>query len=394
MKQVLTRHDCERVIDALRAGVVPPVHLGEFCVGRKQWLESVRHDLRFVANGASKVRFLCAPWGGGKTHFLLMARNEALANGLVVSHVELNSREAPLDRFEIIFPTTIRGLIFPGGYNLESALDNWAASFPYYTVDEIGAELRRLSPSLDFRSALRACLTHAKGDPIAHRAMLRNVAGWLGGDSLHPELRKLGVYNSVKITNVSEVTGSFLRFILEQGCRGMVVMLDEAEAVTSLAQSKRRAEANQNIRRLLDNTDQHVGLYVMFATTPKFLNDPDKGAKSYPALWSRIRSVVGSGLQSASKRSIVIPLGPLTAEELVELADKVVEAHSCAYEWSATDYVDMGLIQLYTARFQAECDDKTVRSFVRPLVEILDQAEESKDHDSVGSLVGQIEFGE
>jgi len=394
MEKELTQFDCERIVDALRAGVVPAVHLEEFCVGRKQWLESVKHDLDFVARGASKVRFLSAPWGGGKTHFILMAREEALTIGLVVSHVELNSREAPLDRFEIIFPKIIRGLLFPGGYNLESVLDTWAVNFPYYSADEIGVELRRLSPSLDFRSALRACLMHAKGDVVTHRAMLRNVAGWLGGDSLNPELKKMGVYNSVKITNVSEIVGSFVRFILQQGYKGLVVMLDEAEAVTSLTQSRRRTEANQNIRKLLDNTDEHTGLYVMFATTPNFLTDSDKGAKSYTALWSRIHNIVGPELERISKRSIIIPLEPLRATELEELATKVIMAHSRSYGWNATDYVDINGIKLYTARFVKECDDKTVRSFIRPLVYILDQAEESKDPRVISLLISQVKFGE
>jgi len=394
VEKELTQLDYERIVDAFRAGVVPPVHLEEFCVGREHWLESVKHDLGLVARGASKVRFLSAPWGGGKTHFLLMTREEALAIGLVVSHVDLNSREAPLDRFEIIFPKIVRSLLFPGGYNLESILDAWAANFPYYSVDEIGAELRRLSPSLDFRSALRACLMHAKGDIVAHRAMLRNVAGWLGGDSLNPELKKQGVYNSVKITNVSEIIDSFLRFILQQGYKGLVVMLDEAEAVTSLETSRRRTEANQNIRKLLDNADEHIGLYVMFATTPNFLTDPIKGAKSYPALWSRIRNIVGPELERMSKRSIIIPLEPLGASELEELANKVIMAHSRAYSWDAADHVDINGIKLYTARFREECDDKTVRSFIRPLVHILDQAEESKDPKYISLLISQVKFGE
>lgn len=394
MEKEITQFDCERIVDALRAGVVPPVHLGDLCIGRRQWLESVKYDLGFVARGASKVRFLSAPWGGGKTHFLLMARGEALTLGLVVSHVELNSREAPLDRFEIIFPKIIRGLLFPGGYNLESVLDTWATNFPYYSADEIGAELRRLSPSLDFRSALRACLTHAKGDVTAQRAMLRNVAGWLGGDSLNPELKKLGVYNSVKITNVSEIVGSFLRFIIQQEYKGLVVMLDEAEAVTSLTQSKRRTEANQNIRKLLDNTDENTGLYVIFATTPTFLADPIRGAKSYPALWSRIHNIAGPELEKISKRSIIIPLEPLELTELEELATKIITIHSRAYEWNTTEYVDVSSIKLFAARFVRECKDKMVRSFIRPLIYLLDQVEESKDLKVSGLLVSQVKFGE
>lgn len=394
MNEEITQFDAERIIDALRIGVVPPVHLDDICVGRNQWFNSVKHDLGFVAQGASKVRFISAPWGGGKTHFLLMVKVDALRLNFVVSHVELNSREAPLDRFEVIFPKMIRGLVFPGADNLESVLDTWATGFPYYSADEIGAELRRLSPSLDFRAALRACLMHAKGDLTTHRGILCNVAGWLGGDSLNPELKKFGVYNPVRITNVTEIVDSFLRFILHQGYKGMVVMLDEAEAVTSLTQSRRRNEANQNIRKLLDNTDEHVGLYVIFATTPSFLMDSARGAKSYPALWSRIHNIVSLGMEKASKRSIIIPLEPLKSAGLNEVAGKVIEIHSKAYEWNANHYIDNDNIKSFTTRFLKESKGKTVRSFIRTLIYLLDQLEETKDGSFLTSVISQIKLEE
>jgi len=394
MNKQMAQFDAERIVDALRAGVVPPGHLRDLSVGRTQWLESVKHDLHFVAQGASKLRLLSAPWGGGKTHFLALLKEDALELNFVVSYIELHSREAPLDRFEIVFPKLIRGLIFPDGGTIESVLDSWASRFPYYSADEIGMELRKLSPSLDFRAALRACLMHAKGDLSTHRGVLRNVAGWLQGDSLSADLRKLGVYNPVKITNVTEILGSFLRFVLQQGYGGVVVMLDEAEAVTSLTQSRRRNEANQNIRKLLDNADEHVGLYIIFATTPSFLTDPTRGARSYPALWSRIHNVVSLGLEKISKRSIIIPLEPLDLMELRELANKIAEIHSKAYEWNAHEYVDDKAIEALMARFATESKGKAVRSFIRPLVYLLDQVEEEKERSVCDSLISQIRFEE
>lgn len=392
MDQGFSQFDAERIIDALRVGVVPPCHLSELSVGRRQWLESVRHDLQFVAGGASKVRLLSAPWGGGKTHFLAIVNEDALRLNFVVSYVELHSREAPLDRFEVVFPKLIRGLVFPGAATLESALDSWASQFPYYSAEEIGIELQNLSPSLDFRAALRSCLEHAKGDLAAHRVILRDVAGWLGGDRVSPELRRFGVYNPVGITNVTEIVGAFLRFIVHQGYGGLLVILDEAEAVTSLAQSTRRNEANQNIRKLLDNADEHVGLYVIFATTPTFLTDHSRGARSYPALWSRIRNVVSAGLEKASRRSIIIPLEPLDFGELEELATKGINIHSMAYEWDADKYIDDSTIRLYSTKFLQESRDKTVRSFIRGLVYLLDHMEEARDSSVFNSLVAQISF--
>jgi len=251
-----------------------------------------------------------------------------------------------------------------------------------------------MTTSLDFRAALRACLMHAKGNLTAHRGILRDVAGWLGGDRVSPELKRLGVYNQVKITNVTEIVGAFLRFLLGQGYKGLVIMLDEADPVTSLTQSKRRNEANQNVRKLLDNADQHEGSYVIFATTPSFLTNPTRGAPSYPALWSRIRNVVNAGLQQVNKRSIIIPLEPLDSGELSDLGAKVIGIHSKAYEWDSSNYVGTQGIQAFTTRFAQKSEKKTVRSFVRVLVDILDQLEDTRDNGLFNSLLDQIEFKE
>lgn len=390
----ITPLNAERIIDALRSGVVPSAGIRELSVGRENWLDSVRHDLSFVASGASKLRILSAPWGGGKTHFLQLVKESTSEFNLVVSYVVLHSREAPLDRFEIVFHKIMSGLVFPGGMNLESALDSWASSFPYYESAEIGNELRKLSPSLDFRAALRACLTHSQGDVVAQREVLRNIAGWLQGDSLSPSLKKLGVHNPIKITNVTEILGAFLRFLVCEGYAGLVVMLDEAQAVTSLTQSRRRDEANQNLRKLLDNADEHTGLYIVFATTPGFLNDPTRGAKSYPALWSRIRDVVNMPIAKTSKRSLIISLELLNSEQLTELATKIVTIHSTAYQWDAHEYITNEEIREFSLKFSEDSEKLTIRSFIRPLVFLLDQIEEARDPNVFKSLIKQVRFVE
>jgi len=103
----------ERIIEAFRQGAVPTEHLQLFCLGRERWLQSVRKDLDFVAKGGSKVRFLLAPYGGGKTHFLMLAKEIAASTNFLFSYVELNSREAPFDRFEIISHSSCEASPYP-----------------------------------------------------------------------------------------------------------------------------------------------------------------------------------------------------------------------------------------------------------------------------------------
>lgn len=391
--QELGAIDAEKIIESFRQGTVPMQHLELYSVGRERWLASVYRDLDFVERGGAKVRFLSAPYGGGKTHFLTLVKARALSANVLTSYVELHSREAPFDRFEVIFPKVMRGVTLPDGYGVEHMLENWARQFPYYSSQEVEANLRQIAPSLDFRAALRACLQYANTDSPDHQMRMQGIVAWLQGYRITSELSKAtGIRSNIAIGNVSEILGSFLRFVRASGYAGLVLLLDEAEAITSLAQSRKREEANQNIRKLLDNAEGHSGLYVLFATTPKFLTDPNNGAQSYPALWTRIKDVIGGGLQQVSSRSTVMTLPPFEQGALEDLASRIVDTHSRAYEWNASDYCDQAAVRKYVSVFLQRGDRRMVRSFIRSLVYILDVAEERREISVLEDTLDKLEF--
>lgn len=385
--------DAEKIIESFRQGTVPIRYLELYSVGRERWLSSVSRDLGFIAKGGSKVRFLSAPYGGGKTHFLMLVKARALSVNVLISYVELHSREAPFDRFEVIFPKVMRGVTLPDEHGIEHMLEDWARQFPYYTSQEVEANLRQIAPSLDFRAALRACLQYANTDSPDHRMRMQGIVAWLQGYRITSELSKpTGIRSNITIGNVSEILGSFLRFVRASGYAGFALLLDEAEAITSLAQSRKRDEANQNIRKLLDNADEHPGLYVLFGTTPRFLTDPDNGAQSYPALWTRIKDVIGGGLQQASSRSTVMTLPPFERTTFEDLACRIVDTHSRAYEWNAADYCDKEAVRKYVSVFLQHSDPRLVRAFTRGLVYVLDVAEERREIPVLEDILDKLEF--
>ncbi len=388
----LGRFDAEAIIESFRQGTVPARHLELYSVGREQWLASISRDLAYIGQGGCKIRFLSAPYGGGKTHFFMQVKEKALSANFLLSYVELNSREAPFDRFEVIFPKIMRGVTLPDGQGIEHMFEDWARRFPYHSSQEVEANLRQIAPSLDFRAALRACLEYANTDSPDHRIRMQGILAWLQGYQVMSELKSKGIRSNVTIMNVSEILGSFLRFVRACGYAGLVVLLDEAEAITSLTQSRKREEANQNIRKLLDNPDEHRGFYVFFATTPKFLSDPDNGARSYPALWSRIKDVIGGGLQQSSARSIIMALPPFDQSTLEELAPRIVDTHSKAYEWNAGDYFNPRAISKYVSAFLETSDPRMIRSFIKGLIGVLDVTEEKRENAMLDDLIEKLEF--
>jgi len=391
--QGLDKIDAQKIIESFKQGTVPMQHLELYSVGRKRWLTSVYRDLDFVARGGSKVRFLSAPWGGGKTHFFMLVKAHGISANVLTSYVELHSREAPFDRFEIIFPKIMRSVTLPDGYGIEHMLENWARQFPHYSSQEVEANLRQIAPSLDFRAALRACLQYANTDSPDHHMRMQGIVAWLQGYRITSELtRATGIRSNITIVNVSEILDSFLHFVRASGYAGLMLLLDEAEAITSLAQSRKREEANQNIRKLVDNASEHSGLYVLFATTPRFLTDPNNGARSYPALWTRIKDVIDGGLQQTSSRSTIITLLPLEQSALEDLAFHIVNTHSRAYEWNALDYCGQATVCKYVSIFLQRSDQHTVRSFIRSLVYILDVTEEKRKISVLEDTLDKLKF--
>jgi len=387
--------EAEQVLGSLRQGTVPKKHASKLIIGRTFWLDALREDMDFVASGASKIRFLSAPYGGGKSHFLSVIEKIAIEKNFLVANVELHSREAPLDRFEVIFPKIMRSLLCSSETNtLETVFEKWLDSSQLYERHIINRELRAISPSLDFQAALRAYIERADSESPEDDQIKQAVFGWLCGDPLSPCLRKYTqIRNKIAITNVSEIFGSFLRLVRRSGFSGVILLLDEAEAVTSLTQSRKRDEANQNIRKLLDNVDSNEGLLIVFATTPFFLEDERRGAKSYPALWDRIRTVVRVPKNlRPNKRTLIIELQPPKKGELKKAANLILHLHSIAYDWSAKNFLtDELLNKLIEEHFRTR-SERVYRRFLRSVVGVLDSLEQGQDAIKADKLIEDIKF--
>jgi len=390
----LSTFDAQRVISSLRTGTVPGQQLREFTVGRQPLLDSLKEDLEFVSAGGSKVRLLSASYGGGKTHLLTLLREEALAARFLVSYVELHSREAPFDRFEIIYSKLMQGLRgAASAAGVEEVLDGWTRANRLYDVKDLETALTSVTSFPDLRNAVRTYVTYSVGDTELHLEFRNAALSWLYGARLPAALAsKVGVRGSISITNVSDVLRSFLALTRAAGFPGIVLLLDEAAAVTSLERSQRRNDANQNLRKLLDNADSNEGLFVVFATTPRFLEDSERGAKSYPALWDRIRPVLRLPAGVAESRGPVMHLQPLNESQLAELASRVLVAYATAYGWGQGWDANDDAVSKYAEKFLSSPKRDSVRAFIRGWVTILDSVEAPESLSAIDSLLDEMSF--
>lgn len=355
------------IVESLRSGTVSRKLTGSYNVGRAKYLDAMADDLDFIADGGYKFRILVGDWGYGKTHLLSLLAGRAVAAGFAVSHVELHAREAPLERSEVITAAIIANTRFPGDADIERQLRGWSASTELSDRSEIDHWLTRVSPNLEFRAILRLAL--AQGRSRGSSDLVADGVRWLiGGDPSASLTRETGIRGALKARVASELLTSFLRFVAATGARGLLLLLDEAEAITSLTRAEKRDEANQTLRRLVDNPEQRAGLEVVFATTSRFMNDPKRGARSYPALWARI--AVSGPAGYFNSRATVLELQPLSETELVELGLRIAALHSKAYDWMPpVDEKDFH--ELAAKVFGPELAGPP-RRFVRVLVALLD----------------------
>ena len=384
----ISKDEARKIIEALRRGGVAKEFAEILTVGRRSWLCSVEDDLKFIADGGAKTRFLVASYGGGKTHFLTLVKNRAINNNFVVSYIELQSREAPFDKFEIIFSKLIRQLNTSDGKGASIILDKWVRSFNFYRASNIERELCNISSSIDFRNALRKYLELAAVNTPESLRIKQDVIAWLQGDPLQSSiLRQIGIRNRISINNVSEIFSSFINLLKSIGYNGLMLLLDEAEAITSLTISKQRKAANENLRKLLDNTDNNRGLYILFATTPTFMKDPERGARSYPALWDRIKTTMALPMNLINTRSIIMSFGPLKTEELIELGQKIIYIHGISWDWSAIEYFTYDRLKSFTQFYKEKVPDGLVRSYLRLLVDILDVIQQNEGLVGIDSII-------
>lgn len=356
------------VLEALRAGTVPRHRVSAYTVGRERYLSALADDLPFIEKGGYKVRLIVGDWGYGKTHLLALFAAAALARGFAVSHVELHSREAPLEKTETITSAIIRNTVFPGGGGLETHLQRWGSESELETRADIETWLQQTAPSLEFRAILREVLGSG-GSRAVTRGPVSDGVRWLGGgDPTQGLTRSTGIRGAMKARVGAEVLTSYVRFVTASGLAGLVLLLDEAEAITSLTSSSRRDDANQTLKRLLDNPEQRSGWQVVFATTRKFMHDDRRGAKSYPALWERIRTSGPSGF--FNPHGTVLELNPLTPAELVELGTHIERMHGVAYGWQPK--LDAQDFTMIANRVFGDSPHQPPRRFVRATVAMFD----------------------
>ena len=388
------------IIEEMRKGSVPADYVPFFTVGRNNWLTFIEDDLvNYIAEGGAKVRFLHGDYGDGKTHFMSVIRHIALQQGFAVSFVVL-TRDVPIHKFEAVYQSIVQQLCGKfEGIGIRSLLNHWLDDLAANAVSEgdeetltkeqiadLAETLRNLpGMNVNFANGLIALVKNQflpllEGEQQEERVNNREILfHWFeAGKITKRELKPFSIFEFVNKANSKQMLNSLNSFLRFCGHKGVVLLLDELETVIAQATSVRNA-AYENVRLLIDNTEQASCFHIFFAIIPDVLLS-EKGFKSYDALWSRVRSI-GQQDRRLNYRGVLVDLHrtPLKPEELVNLGQSLRQIHQISYRWDATELVPDKLLLDICANQKKMGLLSEVRLFVKQVIRLLDMAEQGED---------------
>jgi hypothetical protein len=351
-----------RMVGSLRHGIPPERGVILYSVGHEKLIEGVKtHHIDGIEEHG-KIRFVSGSWGSGKTHLFRILREIALEQGCLVSNVELNVDEAPFNKFEMVFYSIVRniqtpshyfsgasGEVAPFGRVLEEALSSLGTGDPS-RIGEITSEqyavartklMARGTIDIDFKKIVDHFWKTFVAEGI--RAGLPDqtrgeLLQWFAGEGDLKTFRSRFSINKMVSRDLARVMlDSLAGFMRLAGYRGLVILFDEAEQSYSIMRKADRKVAHNNLLSLINNIEKSPGLFMIYATTRDFFDDPGYGIVQYQALASRVgtpRDSPPTALQNIWNLDAV----RLSIDDYEAAAMKIRNIYADAYPEPALEY--------------------------------------------------------
>lgn len=353
-----------QIVEQLRNGLPPQRGTIQYAVGHEKLISGIR---KFHLNGIADkgiIRFVSGSWGAGKTHFFRLMREEAFEAGCLVANVELNVNEAPLNKFEKVFHNIIRSIVTPSYFKGEAPAS--AAPFGivlqealvFLSTGEHG-EPKEISHEdytraceklmgcptidIDFRKIVQkyweTFLPEAP-DPALVDQKRDEILQWFSGEGTIGQWRRTtGVNKLVSKENAKLMLQSLAAFVQLVGYKGLVILFDETEMSYSVMRKSQLKDAHNNLLHLLNNVSELKGLFLLYATTPDFYDDPKHGIVIYGALSGRVGKP-GDHPPKPLENVWNLDAIDFRLEDYQQSAGKIREIHALAYPEGADDLPD------------------------------------------------------
>lgn len=374
----------EDAIERLRFGMPPRGAALEFTVGRDRQIEQLVEALN---SPETRALLVYGDYGAGKTHLLQVAQEEALNRGFVVAFIAANADGGVrFDKMDTVLGAVCSKLRVPG-----TEEKGVGALFSAFRRKRTAAALGDLSGKLWSHSvflALRAWY-FTINNPDYREFVPPFIRDWLEFRSTNSrrELYNVLVEGLSSLFQdhrpVTDSTFSFKEYEYRQswaalrdfdilsrcsGFRGFVLLVDEFEDVI-YSYITHKIEAFRNLGRFFEGRYSLGQSY--FAVTPDLSN------AFRNELLQRRR-----GYDIDIRQFEALPhfqLTPIRHSDMLTLARKIRDKHSCAYEWNAEEMIGDDELKRHCVEVMRPDRPDRVRLAVKSVVLLLDRAYASLD---------------
>jgi hypothetical protein len=326
-------------------GTPPEFGIEEFTVGLDVFLKVIEDEYLdgILKANLSSFKLITGNYGGGKTHFLYSVRNLAFKHNYCVAYVSLNPTECPFDKLELVYKGIAANVTAPlptnqpsaiGDKGIESLVKKWVAAqrAQQDRVENLRRYLETMpaTESTSFSNAVRgafSCLLAEDGDGFSE------VCQWLKGEEVAKEVRaQHRISERIDKATAFRMLRSLIQWVHGIGYSGLVLLFDEAERGMSIASSRDKRRALDNLRQLVDEcgNSRLPGAMFFYAVPDENLLLEGSGGV-YEALKQRLRSSL-SETNPVGVRVNLEELGIEPVELLKQLGTRLVELFQAAYE--------------------------------------------------------------
>ena len=324
------------ILNALRAGVVPPVGLRHMQVGRSLEVGQIVKDLNHIESGASTMRFIVGDFGTGKSFFLTLCKLMAHEKKLVVMNADITTERILCSsdgKTRALLTELIKNMSCrsrPEGNALKLILETWISNFvekvPNPTKNDFFkamSPISSLSLCNDFSQVLH---NYFLAYQAQDESKLEKCLKWIRAEyETKTEAKQdLGVNSIVEDTDFYNIIKILATFSRMAGFSGLLVNIDEIAVLIRL----RAPQRNKNYETLLTIINDCLqgsveGLGFLFGSTTEAVENKEKGLYSYGALQTRLanNSFVSNEVKDLS--GPVMKLQTLTKEEVFVLLHKL-----------------------------------------------------------------------
>lgn len=376
--------DYKSVLNAYKNGVVPAFVPENLCVGRKEETEEFERCFTNVESGVSSVKWIIGEYGSGKTFMLNHLKTKALEKDFVVSHIQIdkafrfnNLEQMYYQIMHNLFVKTIKGR----KCSFDDLFDIWIENLQTspnkaQSAKEINTVITTLSR---YNNAFaRSFLTYIRARIQKNLSVSEAVAAWITGEKNIPaDLKKqFGIVGSVDKFNMMDFMKAFSNLIPLLGYGGFVVLVDELDLIID-ERSDIRMTAYANLRQLIDLTSSNelCQTFFVMSTTPRLLENEEKGFSTYGALSQRLgRAIDPARRNMGDLRQPAIWLKPLSHKVFSDFTDEFCKMYKNIYPIDLKISVE-SLKNWVLLSFHKEGTDYktlTFRDFSTKLLEILD----------------------